>query len=87
MPPMYRFMTGANQYRIRAKSREEAIQTAFAALNPTEDAKQLILSTLYDEEDAQKYTSHETYEERRKRMLPNPTGSERRSCENTAPMD
>ena len=87
MPPMYRFMTGANQYRIQAKSRQEAIDTAFSALNPTEDAKLLILSTLYDEEDAQKYTAPETYEERRKRILPNPTNTERRTCEQTAPME
>jgi hypothetical protein len=53
--PHFRFMTGATRYRIEARDRDEAIQTAFEALNPTEEMKAVILSTLYSEEDAKAF--------------------------------
>jgi hypothetical protein len=55
MPPAFTFMTGATKYRIEAQSQQEAIQYIFDTLQPTEDMKAVILSTLCDEEAAQKY--------------------------------
>ena len=51
MPRYFKFMTGANHYRCEAASREEAIHIAFTSLNPSDDVKDLILSTLYEEGD------------------------------------
>jgi hypothetical protein len=55
MSPVFRFMTGATQYRITAGSREEALRIAFEDLRPTEHMKAIILQTLYDEEDALRF--------------------------------
>jgi hypothetical protein len=49
MPPVFRFMTGANIYRCEASSKEEALQTIFASLNPNDDARAVILATFHEE--------------------------------------
>lgn len=53
--PYFVFMTGATRYRIEAQDEEEALRIAFEALDPTEDAKALIRSTLYEENEGKKY--------------------------------
>ncbi len=79
---MFRFMTGANQYRILASSHEDAVQAACEALQPNEDARLLIINTMYDEAEAAKFVAYQEYEERRKNILPLPIGIiERRSAE------
>lgn len=55
MPPFFRFMTGATSYRIKARDKEEAIQIALEELNPSEDAKAIILQTLYDEDEGKQF--------------------------------
>ncbi len=56
MPPYFRFMTGATTYRIHARDKTEAIEVAFSELQPTEDAKAVILKTMYDENDGLRYS-------------------------------
>ncbi len=56
MTHFFRFMTGATQYRIEAASREEAIRIAFEDLQPNEDTKEIILRTLYDEEEGKRFS-------------------------------
>lgn len=42
-------MTALQKYRVQAKDREEALRVAFEALNPDENMKAVIESTIYDE--------------------------------------
>lgn len=62
MPPYFRFMTGASSYRIQAKDRDEAIQVALEELRPGEDAKVIILQTLYDEDEGRRFSASEAEE-------------------------
>ena len=47
--PVFRFMTGANMYRLEADSREEAIRFAIESLDPNPDTRAVIESTMYEE--------------------------------------
>lgn len=49
MSPYFRFMTGAQHYRIEAGSHAEALNFVLRELQPTADAEALIRSTLHEE--------------------------------------
>jgi hypothetical protein len=53
--PTFVFMTALQKYRVQAQDREEALRVAFEALNPDENMKAVIESTIYDEEQGKQF--------------------------------
>jgi hypothetical protein len=52
----FKFMSGGNQYRLQAASLEEALKIAFDELEPTAEARAVILHTMVCEETAKKFS-------------------------------
>ncbi len=59
MHRQFLFLSGLAQYRIEARSREEAIRLAFEALSPDENGKSVIRCTMRDEVESQQYFSND----------------------------
>lgn len=55
MSTTYKFMTGANQYKVHATTREEALRIIREALSPCERTLELIEATLYEEHEEARF--------------------------------